>query len=284
MAPVHPFDEALSLVPIEQGDASTEVGALRRWSGRTHAGYQNMVGPYGGMIAAQALQAVLLHPDRLGEPVSLTVNFAAAWSEGAFVAEARASRTNRSTQHWDVTLTQADASGVQRVLVTATAITALRRTTWGASELGLPAAPRPESLPRAPFTGRTTWFQRYDMRVCAGDFPSAWDGASRDSLTQLWVRDDPPRPLDFASLAAQCDVFYPRIWLRRATLTPAGTVSMTVYFHADAAALAASGTGFLFAQARAKCFFHGFFDQSAEVWSEAGVLLATSHQVVYFKQ
>ena len=64
------------------------------------------------------------------------------------------------------------------------------------------------------------------------------DGSGRDdSLTRLWVRDDPPRPLDFAALTALADIFFPRVWLRRAKFVPIGTVSMTVYFHADAAQL-----------------------------------------------
>jgi acyl-CoA thioesterase len=117
-----------------------------------------------------------------------------------------------------------------------------------------------------------------------GEPPRARNGDERDSLTQLWVRDDPPRPLDFCGLAAMADVFYPRIWRKRALLTPAGTVSMTVYFHTGAAELAAVGTSYLLGQARGQRFFHGFFDQRAELWSEAGELLASTHQIVYFKE
>ncbi len=98
------------------------------------------------------------------------------------------------------------------------------------------------------------------------------------------MRDDPPRPLDFLSLTALADVFFPRVWRRRARMTPAGTVSMSVYFHAGADELAATGEGYLLGQARAQSFFNGFFDQSAELWNEAGHLLATTHQVVYFKE
>ena len=78
-------------------------------------------------------------------------------------------------------------------------------------------------------------------------------------------------------------MFFPRIWRRRATLVPIGTVSMTVYFHADAALLAATGTGYLLGQAQAQAFRNGYFDQTAQLWNEAGDLLATTHQVVYYK-
>jgi acyl-CoA thioesterase len=123
------------------------------------------------------------------------------------------------------------------------------------------------------------------MRFVDGGFPAAWDGTEHGvSRTQLWLRDNPPRPLDFASLTALADVFFPRIWRRRATLVPIGTVSMTVYFHADAALLAATGTGYLLGQAQAQAFRNGYFDQTAQLWNEAGDLLATTHQVVYYKE
>ena len=69
-----------------------------------------------------------------------------------------------------------------------------------------------------------------------------------------------------------CDVFYPRIWRRRAQPVPVGTVSMTVYFLATAADLAEAGTGFVLGQAHAHAFHAGYFDQSARMWSEAGRL------------
>ena len=45
----------------------------------------------------------------------------------------------------------------------------------------------------------------------------------------------------------------------------------------------ATGTGFVLAQARAQAFRNGFFDQTAQLWNEAGEMLVTSHQIVYFK-
>ena len=65
---------------------------------------------------------------------------------------------------------------------------------------------------------------------------------------------------------------------------PAGTVSLTVYFHANSAELAATGSGYLLGQARGQEFRNGFFDQAAQLWNEAGAMLATSHQIVYFKE
>lgn len=271
----HPFDEAIAL---DLADAP------HVFTGRPHPAYANMVGPFGGVSAAQMLQAVLQHPMRLGDPVALTVNFAAALADAPFRIEAHPARTNRSTQHWTLTMTQSGADGTDEVILTGSAVTAQRRDTWSAVDAPLPPVAPPHQVPRATLAKAVRWIERYDMRPVAGPMPTEWNGAEAESLTQLWVRDDPPRPLDFASLAALADVFYPRVWRRRATMTPVGTVSMTVYFHVGADELAATGDGFLLGQARSQSFFNGFFDQSAELWNEAGHLLATTHQIVYFKQ
>lgn len=265
----HPFDSAVALTEKQTGV----------FQGRTSAPYANFIGPYGGITAAQCVQAILQDPRRLGDPVAFTINYAAAVADGAFEIHTRPARTNRSTQHWIVEMRQGD-----EVVATATAITAVRRKTWGGHEAHMPHVPRPAEVERTRRAG-VEWLHRYEMRFVTGTIPKDFDGGGADeSLSQLWVRDDPPRPLDFASLAALADVFFPRIWLRRARQTPLGTVTMTVYFHADAAELQRAGTAYLLAQARGQGFAGGYFDHGGQLWSEAGELLATTHQVMYYKE
>ncbi len=270
----HPFDQALAL----------ETTAPDHYRGHTHPAYWNMVGPFGGITAAAALQAILLHPERLGEPLSLTVNYAGALTTGPFTVQAVPVRTNRSTQHWTVSILQTDAQGQSVVTTTATAVTAARRETWGISDQPMPAVPQPETLERIGPVSGVEWFNRYEFRPVLGALPERWNGQGDNSLTQLWIRDAPERSLDFCALAALADVFFPRVWLRRAVHVPAGTVSITVYFHASAEQLQATGTGFVLGQARAQEFRNGFFDQTAQLWNAAGTLLATSHQIVYYKE
>lgn len=271
----HPLDRALALTPH---------GAVGHTQGQSTPDYWNMVGPYGGITAATLVRAIQQHPLCLGDPLSITVNYAAALGEGRFDVEARPVRTNRSTQHWLLTITQPGQEGDAQVVTTATAVTAVRRETWGGTDEPMPQVPAPATVARVPPLGGVQWLNRYDMRFLDGIIPQVWDGRETDSLTRLWVRDDPPRALDFCALAGLADVFFPRVWLRRAQRTPAGTVSITVYFHAGREELAAAGTGHVLAQARGQQFRNGFFDQSAQLWSEAGVMLATSHQIVYFKE
>lgn len=266
----HPLDQALALTPL----------AEHRFGGQTSAAYANMVGPFGGTTCAQLLQAALLHPQRQGDPVALTVNFASPVADGGFEIEARPVRTNRSTQHWLMQLLQ---SG--EVAATATAVFAQRRATWSAAEAPAPAGmPPPDSLPRAPLKGRPPWARNFDMRFAEGGMPDVFDGQEQPhARSRLWVRDEPPRPLDFAALASLSDTFFPRVFIRRRKAAPIGTVSLTTYFHADAAQLAAQGSRHVLATARALAYRNGYFDQSAELWSDAGELLTSTHQIVYFR-
>lgn len=280
----HSFDTAIHLTPDFDIKAN-------QFLGMTSPAWWNTVGPWGGVSAAVVLNAVMTHPSCLGAPVALTMNYASGLKQGVFKVVATPARTNRSTQHWWLELRQADANGVDVVVLTGTAITAVRRETWSANDLPMPVVTPAEDVHRITPTANTmAWIQRYDLRPVIGPVPAQWDvGASSDdpmlaSLSQIWVRDDPLRPLDFASLAAMSDIFFPRILLRRPVKVPAGTVSMTVYFHAGAAELAESGTGYLLGQARGQTFRNGFFDQAGQLWNAAGTLLVTTHQLVYYKE
>ena len=279
--PLHPFDQAILLEPAGPDSFTGHCGRA----------YWNVVGPFGGISAATLLQAVLRHPALLGEPVSLTVNYASGMVEGPFTVTARAARTNRSTQHWMLELQQAGAGGGPETVLTATALTAVRRTTWSGSDVPMPDVPPPEVkqrdiLPMAPMA----WCRRYEVQPVCGGLPGVWDGRENTSgpdlasLSRFWMRDQPPRPLDFCSLAALADVFYPRVFLRRTLRVPAGTVSMTVYFHARAETLQHCGSDFVLGQARGQVYGDGFFDQTAQLWSQAGVPLVTSTQIVYYKE
>ena len=273
----HPLDQALDLA-----HSDLQAG---HFFGATSPDYWNMVGPFGGMTAAVMLQSVLRHPDLLGEPVAATVNFAAALGEGAFEVLAVPVRTNRSTQHWTIQMSQTGADGKLHVTTTGTAVTALRRETWGANDFPMPEVPPPSAVdPMRIGPKGVEWVRHYEMRPIIGSIPSRWDGSGEASETRMWLRDAEPRPLDFAALMALSDTFYPRVWLRRATPVPIGTVSLTTYFHTDAALLAEVGTGYLLGRATGQQFRNGYFDQAAQLWSEAGALLATSSQIVYFKE
>ncbi|MFX1483907.1 MAG: acyl-CoA thioesterase [Promethearchaeota archaeon] len=264
---LHPFDQAVKLAPVSP----------YRYQGHIPQSYANMVGPFGGIVVAVILNGILSHKERQGDPISVTVNFAGPIADAPFELALHLMRTNRSNQHWTAELTQDS-----QVATTATAVLATRQETWMISEARAPTAPKPEEVESWSAPAEPKWIQRYDFKLIRGEVTLSGQPA-KDSESLLWVRDEPKRPLDFLSLAALSDVFFPRVFIRRQKLGVASTVSITTYFHADASSLARQATRPILAAARGQRFYRGYFDQVAELWSDDGELLASSVQMVYFK-
>ena len=263
----HPFDVATDLVSA--GDD--------RWLAQTSEPYWNMVGPFGGLVAALLFKSAYFHRAREGEPVALTVNFCAAVAKGEMEITAKPARTNRSTQHWTMAMVQ---NG--ECVATATAMFGKRPETFAHRPARPPEVPPAADLPRMPWPG-SGWIERYDLRFAEG--PPFWTGKSDEpsSRSTLWIANDPPRPMDFVGLAALTDIFFGRIIHIRQQMVPFGTVSLTSYFHATQADLDEFGADPVLGTAEARIFDRGFHDQSAELWSADGRLLSTSHQLVYYR-
>ncbi len=268
----HPFDTATAVQAVGDGT----------FAGRTSDDYWNFTGPFGGATAATLLRAAMEHPRSFGTPLSFTVNFCAPVTKGEFRIAVREIRSNRSTQHWSMELEQADAG----ITATATAVFAQRRASWAHQAAQMPSAAAFEGLPSLPTQGLMAWMQHYDFRFASGmprrlgPTPNAEPASAR---SQVWISERRPRPLDFLSLLAFADTFFGRIFHVRGAMFPIGSVSMTTYFHADADDLAAVGDAPVLGEADAKVFTKGFSDQTGDLWSRDGRLLATSHQIVYFR-
>ena len=242
--------------------------------------YWNMIGPFGGWIAAALLRPVLEHPERHGDPISVTVNFAAAVRAGAYDVRVELLRRNRSTSFWFVRFEQ-DQDGERVHCADATVVLALRRPTPAFAVAARPPAPDPERIaPMPESVKRANWMHAYDIRFVSG-MPFARDAATDEAIA--WVRDRLGGALDFASLLALSDCAFPQIFHRVARFIPISTVSMTVYFHATADDLATVGEDFVIYDATMRAAYEGFFDESSSLFARDGKLLATMEQIVWYK-
>jgi len=265
----HLFDEATR---VSAGDS--------RWLGQTSEDYWAFVGPFGGATAATILRALVDHPQRSGDPLSLTVNYCALIAEGVFDLDVRLVRANRSTQHWSVEVTQ----GGGDVLTLATAVFAERRPSWSHQQTQLPQVRPFEEI--RPFHGfGASWIKQYDFRFIEGepDFSGAKKDVPASAFSKMWISDRIPRKIDALSLMSMSDAFFGRVFHVRRELVPFGTVSLTTYFHTDAKELIREDITRLLAIADANLFQKGYGDQTGELWSPSGRLLATTHQIAYFK-
>src|SRR3954467_3385149 len=260
--PPHLFDDATQ---VTAGDS--------RWQGKTSDDYWAFVGPFGGVTAATILRALIDHPQRAGDPLSLTVNFCAPIAQGAFDLDVRLIKANRSTQHWSVELTQ----GGEDVATFATAVFAVRRPSWSHQPAQFPQAPPFEAA--RPYSTRSlkmSWVRQYNFRFVEGE-PQLGGGAHAapgSAFSKLWIGDTTPRRIDMLSLLSMSDAFFGRIFHVRNEFVPFGTVSLTTYFHADADDLAVENVRQVLAVADAKTFHKSFGDQHGELWSQNGRLLA----------
>lgn len=264
----HPFDGATR---ITAGDSS--------WQGHTSDDYWAFVGPFGGATAATILRALIEHPQRAGDPLALTVNYCAPIAKGPFDLDLRLVKANRSSQHWGVELSQ----GGGEVATLATAVFAERRPSWEHRVAQYPdTKPFEQTLPFPKIAA--SWANQYEFRFVEGEMrlgPPRPELAS--TYSKLWISDREPRRLDMLSLMSMSDAFFGRIFHARRELVPFGTVSLTTYFHTDAEELAAEDITRVLATVDSKIMHKSYADQSAELWSPNGRLLATTTQIAYFK-
>jgi acyl-CoA thioesterase len=270
---MHPLDAATKLETV--GDKSLGV-----FLGATSDAYWNFTGPFGGATAATLLQGAMQHPKRQNLPLAMTINYCAPVAKGAFEVHVASKRTNRSTQHFSVEMTQGPDT-----IVTATLVFAARPEGFALTSGKMPVVAVPEKIEPPKAKAPLAWVDRFDMRFASG-FPvmrkddSAPLGSAR---TEVWMRDNPVRKMDFISLMNMSDAFFARPFHVLGRLILVGTVSMTTYFHCDEADLAEVGEDYVLGVADASIFAKGYADQSAWLWSRKGKLLATSQQILYFR-
>lgn len=263
-------------------DAATKVDfSGEKLGGATSDAYWNFTGPFGGATAATLLRAVMEHPKRQNLPLSMTINYCAPVAKGPFEIAVAEKRTNRSTQHFSAEMMQGADT-----ISTATLVFAARPEGFFHVAGKMPEVEAPENIQPPKTKAPLAWIDRFDMRFASG-FPvmrPKEDGPLGSPRTEVWMRDNPFRKMDFISLMNMSDAFFARPFHVLGRLITVGTVSMTTYFHCDEADLAEVGEDFVLGVADASILAKGYADQSAWLWSRKGKLLATSQQILYFRE
>jgi acyl-CoA thioesterase len=242
-----------------------------------------MIGPFGGWIAAALLRPVVDHPERLGEPISITIDFVAAIRAGRYDVRVELLRRNRSTSFWFARLVQ-DQDGDEVHCASATVVLAVRRATKAFAIAAAPEAAAPETLrPLDARSMRAKWMEQYDMRFVSGVPFTSNASVDASDHTIAWVRDRVATRIDFCTLVAMSDCAFPQIFHRITSPIPISTVSMTVRFHATSRDLAALENDFILYDATMRVAYEGFFDETSSIYSRAGTMIATMEQIVWYK-
>ena len=270
MTVIHPLDQEIALNAVGEG----------QWSGASTDAYGNMVGTFGGVVAATLLNAVLSDERRTGEPVSLTVNFCTSVVIGDLSVQTKLQRGGKYTQHWSLELMQ---NG--QICATASVVTGVRGDVFALHPAVMPVVPPFEDCTPVPVSP-VKWMGRYDFRFAEGEpsFQSKEHDPLRSAYAAVWLRDNPGRALDHQAMASLSDCFFPRLLHIRGTIVPFATVSMTTHFLATQDDLAEQGDRPILGVVDGDRFQGNFHNQHMQLWSESGKMLAVGTQVVWYKQ
>jgi len=150
-----------------------------------------------------------------------------------------------------------------------------RRDTDEHLQFEMPAVPAPDGLEQIHAPGPQG--QQTEIRQVSGEWGSG------DTRGCLWVRDASGRPLDHLQLAYVADQYAPRSFYWGDGMRPSATITLSVYFLATAAELAAVGTDYVLNEATGTRGAHSTSGQQARLWSRDGVLLATTEQLCWYR-
>lgn len=260
------FDETLGLT--NRGDNC--------FVGHTDQRYWNMIGPFGGWIAALMLKSVMQDIEEGGfEPVALTVDFMKAPGEGALVIRRTCDRQGRTAAFWRIDMETPDGKLCARAMLTlAPYRETLEFSARRDANISDPTSFELSNSRMLPIK----WAHLYETRVVSGHL-----GATNpEARSQAWIRDVERRPLDHLSLTAICDSPFPRLFLATGTPSNISTITMTTYFHASMAELRQIGDAYILAESRCERSVGGFYDQHSNFHAADGRLLAASQQMVWY--
>jgi len=246
--------------------------------------YEAANGMFGGWTAAILMRAVIESAGSGAEPSAITVNYVEKIEAGTEVI-VRSSRVGggRSLNHWHAEVVAADD---ERTLAHALVVLSERRVTDGHVEPSMPDAPDPESLeeshPPAPFG------DRFVLRPVAGLPPASWLGNARlfgryQTSSVMWVRDLSGRRVDHLQLVCLSDLNPPRSFFWSVGPRLSATLSLSVYFFATSAELAAVGDDYVLTAAIGTRGVDSISGQQARLWSRRGDLLATTEQLCWYR-
>jgi hypothetical protein len=268
---------------IAPPDASLPLTAVAPGRWRTTAGpeWANPTGTlWGGYAVGLCVRALEAEPQAVGEALSLTLTYAAAVPAGELDVRTRRLRQGGSIGVWEVEMLPAgsDLVGVHGVVTMAK-----RPPTPPYAFLTMPAdAPDPDSLPTqdlGAMAWRPGWAATFDRRFVDGFPPEPGHG----SRTLAWVRSQ-CGPLDRALLGMLTDMSPPRAFYALGRNVRTTTLSLSAYLYATAEDLAAVGEDFILIECDGSVGAHGASGERSSYWSRDGKLLATSEQLVWYRE
>ena len=234
-------------------------------------------GPNGGVIAALMVRAAqhCLAEDRCVRTV--TTHFVSAPKEGSVTIEVTVERQGKIAGFASLRMLQQD-----RLIATSlVAVAEVDQVPHQWEQRNFPKLPALEDCwmmkttpPLVPLHSR--WDRRWGLGVPGQPDTSTVAGGYEAGG---WIRLSEPEPFDEALLAAMADAWVPAIMAHTDLAVHAPTLELTVQFRADPRELEITSDNYCAAVFRQLSGGEGFVDETGEIWSPDGQLLALSRQL-----
>jgi acyl-CoA thioesterase len=273
--PVAQLGDADGLVglPSSMGDFERDTSVQPRGDGvfgcDIRPDWWVVAGPNGGYIGAIIVRALSADPALDLRPLrSITIHYLGRPEAGQAEVQVKADRHGRS-----VSFTRARLEQGGRSIATAAAVFADDRPGVELDGTEPTRVPSPEELEQLADNRDTLPFARqFDYRPAIG---GRLFGGGDEALTGGWIRFRDERPLDAAALVALCDAWFPAVFATTSEPLAVPTLELTVHLRGRLPRPRDWALGRWTTQLARD----GFLEESAEIYSREGELLAHSRQL-----
>lgn len=262
---MHRLDRDTQLEPIEEN----------RFRGRVDKGWWIVKGPNGGYLAAILLRAMQMTTNRIERtPRSMSIYYLSMARSGSIDVVTAVEKHGRS-------ITTVTARMLQKNRPIAFAVGALGKpfSNFEFQDIKMPSVDPPEACTASRFQGVVPTVERYEMLPVIGGAP--WSGSQR-AHTGGWIRLIGERRPDAILMAAMSDAWYPSIFTKVKDGQFAGavpTVDLTIHFRTAFPLSNSKTDDFYFVRFESTTSRQGYIEESGEIWSRTGVILAQSRQL-----
>ncbi|MGH9172400.1 MAG: thioesterase family protein [Acidimicrobiales bacterium] len=263
-------------------DADTALAAAGGsggcYSGRLATRWNVGGGMNGGYLAAFCLRGVL-EASALPDPLSMTIHYLSRPLPGSATVRVVAMREGRGHATYRFDLVQ----GAEELRATGLVLTGRRRARgeldFGPPPPDVPPPDKCSALKRWTPEGESmTLMGRLEQRVARGGDVFFMSTQAGEARTGGWTRLADGRPSDDLCAPLFLDCWPPAVFsrTRRAGEGGAPTLELTVHWRNAVPA------GWMYARFETDLYAGGYVDESGQLWSPEGVLVAESRQLARY--
>ena len=260
------FSEATNLT--KTGDNRYRVEFDRSW--------WVIAGPNGGIIAAVILKAAMAALPENRTARTITVHYLSAPGEGEAEIVVTVDKNGKNLSFVTVRLTQGDRCIATALVAVGVSMTPDQSWQQMSMPRSMPLEQGFKMLSDVHVAFRDRWDDRWTIGIPGHPETSITDGAYE---VGGWTRLADPEPYDEAVILAMADSWVPSAMVHMDEAVHLPTIELTVHFLVDPRETGLSPEDHCFVVFRQLVGSQGFVDDTGEIWSPDGRLIATSRQI-----